>query len=282
MTSQTRESVDDDRSTDARQTKEADPVRSSSPRSRLPRVPLRLVLPNLVTLAALCAGLTALPMALEGRWDVAIGAVVFAAILDAIDGRVARLIKGTSRFGAELDSLADFVNFGVVPALLLYMWDLRDLNSLGWIVAMAFSIACALRLARFNVTALHANRPAWTVDFFQGMPAPAGALSALLPLNLTFAGFIDHPAPILVAAHVLIIAFLMVSPLSTFSAKRVGAHIRRDRLLPVFVALVLFVGVLIGFPFQVLSIGTVIYLGSIPVAWVAYVQKRREHGVEPK
>lgn len=132
--------------------------RGRAPRFR--RVPMRLILPNLVTLLALCSGLTAIRMALESRWDYAIGAIVIAAVLDALDGRVARLLKGTSRFGAELDSLADFVNFGVAPALILYSWLLQEVRSIGWIAALVFAISAALRLARFNVSIDDPNKPA--------------------------------------------------------------------------------------------------------------------------
>ena len=133
---------------------------------RFRRVPMRLIVPNMVTLLALCSGLTAVRMAFDGRWEFAVGAVILAAVLDGLDGRVARLMKGTSRFGAELDSLSDFVNFGVVPALMLYLWLLKDAGNLGWIAALIFAISMALRLARFNVALDDPNKPAWTSRFF--------------------------------------------------------------------------------------------------------------------
>ncbi len=144
--------------------------------------PVRTLAPNLITLLALCAGLTAIRMAFEDRYVLALAAIVFAAILDGIDGRLARFLKGTSRFGAELDSLSDFVNFGVAPALILYFWGLHELKSAGWIAAMVFAICAALRLARFNVMIDDPDRPAWTSNFFVGMPAPAGAITVLLPI----------------------------------------------------------------------------------------------------
>src|SRR5947208_122882 len=165
-------------------------------RRRFRRIPVRTLAPNMVTLLAMCAGLTAIRMAFEGRYVLALAAIVFAAILDGIDGRLARFLKGTSRFGAELDSLADFVNFGVAPALILYFWGLHDLKSAGWIAAMVFAICAGLRLARFNVMADDPNRPVWAANFFVGMPAPAGAITVLLPIYLNllglpmFAGFI--------------------------------------------------------------------------------------------
>src|ERR1700689_3493282 len=179
---------------------------------RLRRIPVRTLAPNVVTLLALCAGLTAIRMAFENRYTLALGAIVFAAILDGIDGRLARFLKGTSRFGAELDSLSDFVNFGVAPALILYFWDLHELESAGWIAAMVFAICGALRLARFNVMIDDPDRPAWAANFFVGIPAPAGAIPGLLPI---FVGFLGVPrSEFLTWAmlfYTLVIAILMVS-----------------------------------------------------------------------
>src|ERR1700692_2831050 len=161
------------------------------PRRRLPkrrfrRIPVRTLVPNVITLLALCAGLTAIRMAFEDRYVLALAAIVFAAILDGMDARLARFLKGTSRFGAELDSLSDFVNFGVAPALILYFWGLHDLKSAGWIAAVVFAICTGLRLARFNVMIDDPDRPAWTANFFVGIPAPAGAITVLLPIYLSF------------------------------------------------------------------------------------------------
>ncbi|WP_417767295.1 CDP-diacylglycerol--serine O-phosphatidyltransferase [Stappia sp.] len=236
---------------------------------RFSRVPLRLILPNLVTLLALCSGLTAIRMALEARWDYAIGAIVIAAVLDALDGRVARLLKGTSKFGAELDSLADFVNFGVAPALILYSWLLQEVRSIGWIAALIFSISAALRLARFNVSIEDPDKPAWAVNFFTGVPAPAGALAVLFPVYLELAGVLPHwpeLAPV-VALYVVAIALLMVSRLPTFSGKKLGSRIRRDLVLPLFVAAVFLVALLVSYPFEILALGVTGYLVSIPLAW---------------
>src|SRR5499427_7614907 len=157
-------------------------------RRRLRQIPVRTLVPNLITLLALCAGLTAIPLAVQGRLELAIAAIVFAATLDGIDGRVARMLKGTSRFGAELDSLADFVNFGVAPALILYFWDLSELGNAGWIAAMVFAICTGLRLARFNVMIDDPNKPPWAGNFFLGVPAPAGAITVLLPIYVYFLG----------------------------------------------------------------------------------------------
>src|ERR1700691_2201918 len=169
------------------------PPRYGGPRLRMPkrrfrRIPVRTLVPNVITLLALCAGLTAIRMAFENRYVLALAAIVFAAFLDGIDGRLARFLKGTSRFGAELDSLADFVNFGVAPALILYFWGLHALKSAGWIAAMVFAISAALRLARFNVMVDDPDKPAWASNFFVGMPAPAGAITGLLPIYASFLG----------------------------------------------------------------------------------------------
>src|ERR1700674_1834683 len=163
-----------------------EPDRDEPKRRRFRPIPVRTLVPNVITLLALCAGLTAVRLAIEGKLELSLAAIVLAAVLDGIDGRIARLIKGTSRFGAELDSLADFVNFGVAPALILYFWGLHELRSAGWIAALVFAICAGLRLARFNVSTDDPNRPAWASNFFVGMPAPAGAITVLLPIYLHF------------------------------------------------------------------------------------------------
>src|SRR5688572_11978882 len=236
-------------------------------RRRFRAIPVRTLLPNLITLLALCAGLTGVRLAIEGKLEWAVAAIVFAAMLDGIDGRVARMLKGTSRFGAELDSLADFFNFGVAPALILYFWSggLNQLGNAGWIVAMVFAICAGLRLARFNVMIDDPNRPAWAGNFFVGMPAPGGAIAVLLPIYLTFLGMpaFSLLAP-LVFLYTLAIAILMVSRLPVFSGKRVGKRVAPEMVLPLFVLVVAFFGLLIAYPWVVLAIGTVLYLGSLP------------------
>jgi len=239
-------------------------------------IPVRTLLPNLITLLALCAGLTAIRLAIEEKLEWAVAAIVFAALLDGIDGRIARLLKGTSRFGAELDSLADFVNFGVAPALIVYLWDLHELKSAGWIAAMVFAICTGLRLARFNVMIDDPNKPAWAANFFAGIPAPAGAITVLLPIYTYFLGMprFAFVAPVSLV-YTLAIAFLMVSRLPVFSGKRVGKRIAPEMVLPVFVAVVLFFALLVAYPWEVLTLGTVAYLGGLPFGWVAYRDYQR-------
>ena len=162
------------------------------------RIPVRLMVPNFFTLLGLCAGLTSIRMGIEGRYDIALGAIVFAALLDGIDGRVARLLKASSRFGAELDSLADFVNFGVAPAFLIYNWGLGGLKSAGWICVMMFALASAMRLARFNA-AIDEDKPRWQSNYFIGMPTPAAAIVVLLPVYIDACGLADvRGSPVLI------------------------------------------------------------------------------------
>jgi CDP-diacylglycerol--serine O-phosphatidyltransferase len=228
------------------------------------RIPVRTLAPNLVTLLALCAGLTGIRMAFENRYGLALAAIVFAAFLDGIDGRLARLLKGTSKFGAELDSLSDFVNFGVAPGLILYFWGLHDLKSAGWIAAMAFAICAGLRLARFNVMSADPDRPAWAANFFVGVPAPAGAIIVLLPI---YAAFLGLPRSAFLTwvtlAYTLAIAALMVSRLPVFSGKRIGTRVPPEMVGPVII-------LLIAYPWIILTIGTLCYLASLPCGWVSY------------
>jgi CDP-diacylglycerol--serine O-phosphatidyltransferase len=245
-------------------------------RRRFKPVPFRMIAPNLITLIALCLGLTAIRLAYEGRLEPAVFAIVVAAALDGIDGRVARFLKGTSRFGAELDSLADFVNFGVTPALVLYSFVLFHLKALGWIVALVFAIAAALRLARFNAMQDDPHRPEWKKNFFVGMAAPAGAITSLLPIYLHFLGVpIGQTAAPIALVYVLLVAFLMISTIPTFSGKTIGKRVPRDWVLPLFVVTVAFFGLLVSFPFEVLALGTILYLITVPIGAARYRQLER-------
>jgi CDP-diacylglycerol---serine O-phosphatidyltransferase len=240
-------------------------------RRRFRAIPVRTLVPNVITLLALCAGLTAIRLAAEGTFEWALYAIVFAAVLDGIDGRVARLLKGTSRFGAELDSLADFVNFGVAPGVTLYFWSLHEIKSAGWIAAMVFAIAAGLRLARFNVMIDDPNRPVWAGNFYVGIPAPAGAITVLLPVYVHFLGLppLAWIAP-LTLVYTLAIAFLMVSRLPVYSGKRVGTRVPPDLVLLVFIGVVLFFALLIAYPWVVLTAGTLAYLASLPFGWLSH------------
>lgn len=247
-------------------------------RRRFQAVPIRVLIPNLVTLLALCAGLTGIRMAIEGRLELALGAIVLAAVLDGLDGRLARMLQGTSRFGAELDSLSDFVCFGVAPGLVLYMWGLETLGSVGWIAALAFAICAALRLARFNVMLEDPNKPPFAADFFTGVPAPAGAICVLLPVYLELVGLPRLIAsPAVAAFYCLAIALLMVSKLPAYSGKKLGARVPRDAVLPVIVGVVLFIAVLATWPWAMLSVLCIAYLGALPFSVLRYMRLAREY-----
>jgi CDP-diacylglycerol--serine O-phosphatidyltransferase len=245
-----------------------DPDRRQRRLQRFRQIPVRTLLPNVITLLALCAGMTGIRLALENRYELALGAIVFAAMLDAIDGRVARMIKGTSRFGAELDSLADFFNFGVAPGLILYFWGLNALGNLGWIAAMVFAICTALRLARFNVQIDDPLRPAWAGNFFTGVPAPAGAIVVLLPIYLSF---LRVPVPVVLTfVYTLAIAGLMVSRLPVLSGKKMGTRVRPDMVAPVILVAVLLIALLISYPWELLSVVSLAYLVLLPLGWFSY------------
>lgn len=230
-------------------------------------VPFRAIIPNLVTLLALCAGLSSIPLAMEGRFDLAIWAILVAAILDGIDGRVARLLKSTSNFGAQLDSLADFVNFGVAPALLLYVWVLQGIGPIGWTACLVYAICAALRLARFNVALEGDPAPEWQKDYFIGVPSPAGAIVVLFPLSLERSGLAASEFPVLLAIYTIVVGLLMVSRLPSYSGKRAGARIPGESVMPLFVLVVILAGLLASYTFQVLAIGTALYIAHIPFAW---------------
>ncbi|WP_370736388.1 CDP-alcohol phosphatidyltransferase family protein [Beijerinckia mobilis] len=240
----------------------------SQRRRRFRAVPVRYIIPNLVTLLALCMGLTAIRFAVEGVFEIAVLAVIAAAILDGLDGRLARALRGTSRFGAELDSLADFVDFGVAPGLILYLWSLQGVKSLGWFAALVFAMACALRLARFNVMSDDPHTPAWHAHFFTGMPAPAGALVALLPLYLHLSVLAIPMTRGLIPfeiAYLLFVSFLMASRIPHFSGKKIG-RIPREYVVFVLAGIAMLALLLVMFPMEVLALLTLGYLATIPLA----------------
>lgn len=262
---------------------------------RFQRIPMRFVLPNLVTLLAICLGLTGVRFAIEGHFDMAVYAIIVAAILDGLDGRIARALKGTSRFGAELDSLADFVDFGVAPALVLYFWSLHEHRSIGWFAALIFAIAGALRLARFNVMIDDPNKPTWSGHFFVGMPAPAGAVLVMLPMYLHFGLNMpnDRAYVPFEIAYVLFIAFLMASRIPHFSGKQVG-RVPREWFIPVLLGILATLLLIVMFPMQMLCVLSLSYLLLIPLSVRRFLAYQRaddlaaeeaaagkEGGVEP-
>ncbi|CAM5421533.1 CDP-diacylglycerol--glycerol-3-phosphate 3-phosphatidyltransferase OS=Afipia felis OX=1035 GN=NCTC12722_02591 PE=3 SV=1 [Afipia felis] len=252
--------------------------RSDNPdvrRRRFGSIPVRVLVPNVITLLALCAGLSAIRMSIEGRNELALGAIVFAAILDGIDGRVARMIKGQSRFGAELDSLADFVNFGVTPALILYFWQLHEFNNVGWIAAIIFAISSCLRLARFNTQIDKPSDLPFAANYFTGVPAPLGALCVLLPMYLVLIGLPQLPTTIILI-FTLTMAFLMVSRLPVYSGKKLGARVSPEAAVPLVIFAVLFIAVLISYPWYVLSVGSVMYLVALPLSWASFRKQEQD------
>ncbi|MDR7101263.1 CDP-diacylglycerol--serine O-phosphatidyltransferase [Croceicoccus sp. BE223] len=236
---------------------------------------MRAVVPNAITAAALCIGLTGIRFAIGGDFDRAILAVIVAGCLDGIDGRIARLLKAQSRFGAELDSLADSLSFGVAPALILFLWSLQDLPRLGWFAALALALCCMLRLARFNAQIDVEDQPHKSAGFLTGIPAPVGAGVAFLPLYLYMAtGEVIFRDPLLVGPWVVLIAFLMISNLATMS----WTSLKPSRSIRIEV--IALVGLLAAFlflePWWTLAVITIGYLALLPVGWVRYARVKRQ------
>jgi len=250
---------------------------SGGPRIR--EIPMRMVLPNLVTVLAICAGLSGIRFAFENRFEIAVVMVLLAAFLDGIDGRLARMLKATSKFGAQMDSLADIVNFGVAPALVLYAFLLDRAGSPGWIAALLFTIACGMRLARFNVLADDTDQPAWQTEYFVGVPAPAGAVLVMLPLYLYFLRLglePTRPAAFIATGFTVLIAFLLVSRLPVYSGKSV--KVPGDRVLPVILGVVLYILLLMTYPWYTLTASVAGYLLFLPFSVRAYSKRARLEG----
>ncbi|WP_140703121.1 CDP-alcohol phosphatidyltransferase family protein [Mesorhizobium sp. B2-8-5] len=250
---------------------------SGGPRIR--EIPMRMVLPNLVTVLAICAGLSGIRFAFENRFEIAVVMVLLAAFLDGIDGRLARMLKATSKFGAQMDSLADIVNFGVAPALVLYAFLLDRAGSPGWIAALLFTIACGMRLARFNVLADDTDQPAWQTEYFVGVPAPAGAVLVMLPLYLYFLRLglePSRPAAFVASGFTVLVAFLLVSRLPVYSGKSV--KIPGDRVLPVILGVVLYILLLMAYPWYTLTASVAGYLLFLPLSVRAYSKRAMREG----
>lgn len=231
------------------------------------------IIPNAVTITALCTGLSAIRFALMERWELAVSLILIAAILDALDGRIARFLRADSHFGAELDSLSDFISFGVAPAVVVYLYSLHVWKGTGWALTLFFSTCMALRLARFN-TSIDAPMPEWTKGFSVGVPAPAGAVLGLLPLMASFAFEISlEDAPYLFALSLLLSGLLMISRIPTFVMKNVRVPHHSVRLLLMMVAI--FMAALFSIPWWTLSVGALIYLLSIPVSMVSYGRQKK-------
>jgi CDP-diacylglycerol--serine O-phosphatidyltransferase len=247
---------------------------------RIRGLSINKLIPNILTLLALCAGLTAIRFAVHGMWKEAVMSTVLAAILDGLDGRVARLLQGTSKFGAELDSLSDFVSFGVAPAMVLYFWTMQGAGAYGWAMVLLFSVCCAMRLARFNTMIGEPDLPPYAYNFFTGVPAPAAAGLVLMPLVFTIqfgGGFFDQPA--VVAVFLLGVSFLMVSKIPTFSFKKV--RVPHKWVLPILLVIGLAAAFLVTEPWLTLSLLGVLYLGMIPLSLRSFARLKAQAEAAP-
>jgi len=234
----------------------------------------RVILPNMLTLIGVCIGLSSIRFALDGKFEFAIIAIMFAALIDGLDGRIARLIKGTSKVGKELDSLTDMISFGVAPAFIMYFWKLNTLGRFGWLLCLIYVICVALRLARFNVNTGQA--PSWRDNFFEGVPSPAGGILVLTPLifSLTNFNFININYDIVVPVFFIATSLLLISKFPSYSFKKIV--IQRKATIFLLFGIVLFFGLLLIYPFNVISISAIIYLGMLPISFFHY-QKLKKH-----
>ena len=238
----------------------------------------RMILPNAITLIGICIGLTSIKFALDGKFAIAIIAILFAGLMDALDGRIARLIKGTSKMGKELDSLGDVISFGVAPALIMYFWNLQYLEKFGWFVCLIYVVCVALRLARFNV---HSDEePSWKDNFFEGMPSPAGGIIVLMPLILSFSEFGDFfkiNYDFLVPIFFVLVSILLISTIPTYSFKKIV--IQRSLTKFLLFGIVIFFGALLVFTFKILLVSSLIYLCLIPISYFHYKKLKKKNNV---
>jgi CDP-diacylglycerol--serine O-phosphatidyltransferase len=239
----------------------------------------RMILPNAITLIGVCIGLTSIKFALDGKFALAVVAILFAGLMDALDGRIARLIKGTSKIGKELDSLGDVISFGVAPAFIMYFWNLQYLDKLGWFVCLIYVVCVALRLARFNVNS--EEESSWKDNFFEGVPAPAGGIIVLIPLVLSFSGlgevFFKVNYDWMVPAFFIVISILLISTVPTYSFKRIVIPRAMTKFL--LFGIVLFFGALLVYTFKVLTISILFYLCLIPVSYFHYKKIKKEKNI---
>jgi CDP-diacylglycerol--serine O-phosphatidyltransferase len=235
----------------------------------------RVILPNMLTLIGVCIGLTSIRFALDGRYEFAIIAIIIAAVIDGLDGRIARLIKGTSKVGKELDSLTDMISFGVAPAFIMYFWKLNELGRLGWLICLIYVICVALRLARFNVNT--GQEPSWRDNFFEGVPSPAGGILVLTPLIFSMTSFeiIQINYNIIVPIFFIITSLLLISKFPSYSFKKIVIQ-RRATIFLLF-GIVLFFGLLLIYPFNVISISAIIYLGILPISFFHYQKLKKQN-----
>jgi len=235
----------------------------------------RMILPNMLTLIGVCIGLTSIRFALDGRFELAIIAIIFAALIDGLDGRIARLIKGTSKVGKELDSLTDMISFGVAPAFIMYFWKLNSLERFGWLLCLIYVICVALRLARFNINSN--QEPSWRDNFFEGVPSPAGGILVLTPLIVNLSGFdyIQLNYNLIVPIFFITTSFLLISKFPSYSFKKIVIP-RRTTIFLLF-GIVLFFGLLLIYTFNVIAISAVIYVLLLPISFLHFQKIKKKH-----
>ena len=239
----------------------------------------RMILPNAITLIGVCIGLTSIKFAIDGKFVIAIIAILFAGLMDALDGRIARLIKGTSKMGKELDARGDVISFGVAPALIMYFWNLQYLDKLGWFVCLTYVVCVALRLARFNINS--DEEPSWKDNFFEGMPSPAGGIIVLMPLIFSFSGFgsfftkINYD--IVVPVFFIVVSILLISTIPTYSFKKIV--IPRSLTKFLLFGIVLFFGALLVYTFKILAVTCLIYICLIPISYFHYQKIKKEKNI---
>ena len=235
----------------------------------------RMLLPNILTLIGVCIGLTSIRFALDGRFEFAIIAIIFAALIDGLDGRIARLIKGTSKVGKELDSLTDMISFGVAPAFIMYFWKLNVLGKFGWLLCLVYVICVALRLARFNINSN--QEPSWKDNFFEGVPSPAGGILVLSPLIVSLSGFdyFELNYNIIVPIFFIMTSFLLISKFPSYSFKRIA--IPRKTTIFLLFGIVLFFGLSLIYTFDVIAISIFVYLILLPISYLHFNNIKKKH-----
>ena len=238
----------------------------------------RMILPNMLTLIGVCIGLSSIKFALDGKFELSIGAIIFAALIDGLDGRIARLIKGTSKVGKELDSLTDVISFGVAPSFVMYFWLLNDLGKFGWLLCLIYVVCVALRLARFNVSSN--DEPSWKDNFFEGVPSPAGGILVLMPLifSLSEFDFFIISYNILVPVFFISVSFLLISKFPTYSLKKI--IIPRSMTVFLLFGIVLFFGLLLIYPFKVIFLSGFIYLSLLPISFLHYRKINKQKNIK--
>ena len=237
----------------------------------------RVILPNILTLIGVCIGLSSIKFALDSKYEIAVIAIIFAALIDGLDGRIARLIKGTSKVGKELDSLTDVISFGVAPAFVMYFWSLNNLGKFGWLLCLIYVVCVALRLARFNV---HSNEEAsWKDNFFEGVPSPAGGILVLMPLiySLSELKFLNINYNFIVPVFFILVSLLLISKVPTYSVKKIV--VPRTMTIFLLFGIVLFFGLLLIYTFNVMVISGLVYLCLIPISFMHYIKLNKKFDV---